>query len=303
MDDPTVKQLRYAVAVADHQHFGRAAEAMFVSQPGLSEQVRELERRLGVVLFERGRHGARLTAAGTEVIEATRAVLRRLDDLRRLASSHEGTVRGPVRLSAIPTIAPYLLPAVVGVLRTRWPEARFELDELQTDDVLAGLDDGSIDLGLLAVPYDTGALTVETVREDPFRLAIASTHPLAAASDPLPLTVLADLDVLLLEDGHCLRKHAQRACAIAGSVAQRDVRSASLSTLTQMVAGGEAATLLPETALAVEARPGNGIATRPFTEPEPGRTIAIAWRPSDPRAALYRTAVAAIVERLDEPAG
>lgn len=290
MDEPTLKQLRYAVAVADHEHFGRAADAEFVSQPGLSDQVRELERRLGVTLFERGRQGARLTPAGSDVITVARRVLADVADLQQLAAAHDGTVRGPVRIAAIPTMAPYLLPATVGLLHDSWPEARLELVERQTEDLLADLRDSKIDLGLLAIPYETGNLTVEPVLEEAFHLAVPDDHELAGDKGPVPVSVLSELDVLLLEDGHCLRQHAMQACALAGTVAHRDVRDASLATLTQMVAAGAGVTLLPETALAVEARRGTGIATRPFTSPAPGRTIALVWRSGDPRHELFSRA-------------
>ena len=290
MDEPTLKQLRYAVAVADHEHFGRAADAEFVSQPGLSDQVRELERRLGVTLFERGRQGARVTAAGSDVITVARRILADVADLQQLAAAHDGTIRGVVRLAAIPTMAPYLLPATVGLLHDRWPDARLELVERQSEDLLADLRESRIDLGLLAIPYDTGNLTVEPVLEEAFHLAMPDGHPLAAESGPISVGVLSELEVLLLEDGHCLREHAMQACSLAGQVAHRDVRDASLATLTQMVAAGSGVTLLPETALAVEARWGTGITTRPFNAPAPGRTIALVWRSGDPRHELFSRA-------------
>jgi len=296
MDMPTLRQLEYALAVAEHGHFGRAAAALHISQPGLSAQVRELERRLGVVLFERSRSTTRPTPAGVEVLARARRLLADAADLVRVAQSHEGAVRGPVRLAAIPTLAPYLLPAVVVELRRRWPAVELELAELRTSDLVAGVVDAEVDLGLLATPVDTGDLAVRDLGFEPFLLAVAAGHELAG-SDALPATALAEVDLLLLEDGHCLRDHALAACRLAGAAgSHRDVRNASLAVLSQMVAGSDAATLLPASAAGVEARPGSGVVTRSFAERELGRTVSMVWRPSDPRAPLFAEAADALVD-------
>lgn len=282
-----MKQLGYAVAVADHGHFGRAAEAEFVSQPALSSQIRELERRLDVQLFERGRHGARLTAAGAEIVDAARRLLSDASDLHRIAAAHDGVVRGTVRLAAIPTVAPYLLPQTVALLRRRWPDARLELVERHTEDLLGDVATGRCDLGLLATPYDTGALVVEPVVSEPFHLAVPAGDPLGDDTDELPVESLADLDLLFLEEGHCLREHALQVCALAGGADHRSIEDASLGTLAQMVAAGVGMTLLPASALAVEAGPSSGLRTRPLGPPHPGRTVSLAWRASDPRHDLF----------------
>jgi len=296
MEMPTLRQLEYALAVAEHGHFGRAADALHISQPGLSAQVRELERRLGLVLFERSRAATRPTPAGIEVLARARRLLADAADLVRVAQSHEGAVRGPVRLAAIPTLAPYLLPAVVVELRRRWPDVELELAELRTEDLVAAVASADVDLGLLATPVDTGGLAVHDLGFEPFLLAVAAGHRLDG-DDPVAASVLADVDLLLLEDGHCLRDHALAACRLAGAAgSHRDVRNASLAVLSQMVAGSDAATLLPASAAGVEARPGTGIATRRFAERELGRTVSLVWRPSDPRAALFAAAGADLVD-------
>ncbi len=288
---PTLRQLEYAVAVADHQHFGRAAEAVAVSQPGLSSQIRELERRLGVTLFERAPGHVGVTPAGAELIERARAILRSVDDLTVAVAPYQHDLRGLVRVAAIPTLAPYLLPAVVRAIRSRWPAARLDLHELQSAPMVAGLERGSIDLGLLATPYDTGSLTVEPLADEPFVLAVPAGHELCGDA-PYPLAELRALPLLVLPEGHCLRDHALDACDLAEAAEGRSIHAATLATLTQMVAADLGVTLLPASSLPLEARPGTGIAVRPIEDPAPGRTIALAWRPSDPRHEQYRELVA-----------
>lgn len=298
MDSPTLRQLELALAVGRHGHFGRAAEACHISQPGLSTQVRELERRLGVTLFERTTRGAHPTPSGARLLDQAAAVVREVDALQRLAHDLGGELRGPVRLAAIPTMAPYLLPPTVAELATRWPEAELELEERRSADMVKALEFGEIDLGLLAIPFDTHDLHVEPLLDEPFVLALPDGHPLADDPRPLPLHALAEVDVLLLEDGHCLRDHVTQVCSAAGASSRREIAHAGLSTLTQMVAAGAGTTMLPASALAIEARPGNGIAVRPFEPPAPGRTVALAWRRSDPRGDHYAAAAHFLTARL-----
>jgi len=290
MEQPTLRQLAYAVAVADHQHFGRAAHALHLSQPGLSSQIQELERRLGVQLFERAHRQSHLTPAGAEIVQRSRQILRQVDELSITAALHQDTLRGQLRVAAIPTMAPYLLPPLAHTLRHQWPDVHLELLELETSPMVTAIGQGNVDLGLLAVPFHTGTLHTEPVADEPFLLALPTGHPLAGTA-PLPLDVLADLPVLLLEEGHCLRDHVLHVCEIAGSVKHSEVRTASLATLTQMVASGTGVTLLPASAVPIETRPGNSVTVRPFAPPVPGRTIALAWRSTDPRNDLYSTLV------------
>jgi LysR family hydrogen peroxide-inducible transcriptional activator len=291
MSELTLRQLQYAVAVADQGHFGRAAEVALVSQPGLSAQVRELERSLGVDLFERTSRGTRTTPAGEALIHCARQVLLTVADLQREAQLHREGLRGTVRVAAIPTMAPYLLPGLVRVLHTCWPQVQLQLLELQTSRLVEAIEDGSVDLGLLATPVDTGSLHVHALCKEDFVLAVPRRHRLAKGG-PLPLSVLRDLPVLLMEDGHCLHEHAQAACALAGQPEVTVVRSAGLSTLAQMVVAGAGVTLLPESAVPVEARAGSGLAVRRFEPPAPGRTVSLAWRGSDPRRDVFAPAAA-----------
>lgn len=298
MPDVTLRQLEYAVAVADHGHFGRAAQAVAVSQPGLSAQIRELERALGVQLFERTSRGALVTRAGEPIVALARTTLLNVAELGQLADMHRGGPRGALRIGAIPTMAPYLLPPLVRTLHHRWPAVELQLREVQTARLVEAIEEGSLDLGLLAMPVDIGRLHVEELAEEELVLALPSDHPLAADTGPLALAALRDLPVLLMEEGHCMHEHARAACALAGHASFTVVESAGLSTLTQMVVSGAGVTLLPDAAVPIEARPGSGLAVRRFEEPAPRRTIALTWRPTDPRAAEFRAAAAALAGAL-----
>lgn len=288
MERPTLQQLAYLVALADHEHFGRAAAACFVSQPALSTQIRELERRLGAPVVERNPRGIRLTPAGAAAAARARAVLREVDDLS--ATARDGHVRlsGPLPLAAIPTMAPYLLPKVVTVLTNRFPDAELRLHERRTDELLAGVRDGAFELALCAVPVEPAAgLTTVELGQDPFLLAVGTQHRLAAVPGPIDRSELAVERVLLLEDGHCLRAQALEVCALAGAPT-RSVHDTSLASLVQLVASGQGVTLLPASAAVVEARPGNGVVVKPFRAPTPHRTVGLVWRDSSPRDAAYR---------------
>ncbi len=287
-DRPTLRQLEYVVAVADHGHFGRAAEACHVSQPALSAQVQELERRLGLVLFERGRHGAAATEEARPVIERARRILVGVDDLVLDAADRAGDVVGTVRLAAIPTMAPYLLPVVVPELRRRQPRADIVLLEQRTTELLASLRAGRVDLGLLAAPVEHPDLEVAVLAHDPVLLAVPPEHPFAGRH-PVPLSGLTGLPVLLLEDGHCLRSQVLDVSASAGASPVGDVQATSLPTLCQMVAAGHGVTILPASAAGVEARPGTGITVRPLRTPAPERTVVLVWRRSSPRAPHNRS--------------
>lgn len=295
---PSLRQLEYALAVAEHGHFGRAAEALHVSQPGLSAQVAELEKRLGIVLFERSRTGTAPTPGGRAVLEHAATVVRAATDLVRVAQLQRGSLQGRIALGAIPTIAPYLLPAVARQLRVEWPDVDLALEELRTAELVRAVSTGRLDLGFLATPVDTEGLTVAELTTEPFVLAVADDHPLARGTGPVGLDALDHVDLLLMEDGHCLRDHVLAACTTAGAGRRREVHNAGLSVLAQMVATSSAATLLPACAVPVEARPGTGLVTRPFTGMGVGRTLSLVWRPTDPRRTLFALAATALREAL-----
>jgi LysR family hydrogen peroxide-inducible transcriptional activator len=299
MERPTLQQLLYLVAVDEHRHFGRAAEACLVSQPALSSQIRELERRLGVTLFERGNRQVLPTTVGIAVIDRARGVLRDTDELVSAARLDPDGLRGPLALGVIPTMAPYLLAGLLPVLTAAHPSVELQLHELKTVEMLRLLREGALDLGLLALPVTGDDLVAVALAEDPFVLALPENHPLAG-TDPLPLSVLGGLPVILLEEGHCLREQALSVCRLVGTRAA-EMQATGMPTLCQMVATGRGVTLLPASAVALEARPGTGLTTRPFVEPAPSRTIGLVWRRTSPHETLYRQLSALLSDALAGP--
>ncbi len=282
---PTLRQLEYLVAIADHGSFHAAARACHVTQPGLSTQIRQLEDLLGLRLFERDRRKVLVTPAGEELVRRARSVLGEVGHLVEAARVHSRPLCGRLRLGVIPTVAPYLLPAVLPGVRERYPELTLQLHEGQTAALLEALQRGELDLLLLALEAKLGAVQTLALFEDPFVLAAPAAHRLATRKR-VGEADLADEPLLLLEDGHCLRDQALAFCNQAG-VAEADFRASSLPTLVQMVAGGSGLTLLPTLALPVEAKAGD-LAVVPFRKPAPGRTVGLAWRPTSPRAEDFR---------------
>ncbi len=283
---PTLRQLEYAVAVADHRSFHAAARACHVSQPGLSAQLQQLEALLGVRLFERDRRKVLPTAAGEEIVRRAREVLAAAGLLVEAARVHGRPLSGRIRLGVIPTVAPYLLPRALPRVCERYPELAFQLHEGRTADLLERLGRGELDLLLLALEARLGAVETLPLFRDPFVVALPADHRLAKRRR-LGEDELAGEPILLLEDGHCLREQALVYCNQIGAEEQGDFRASSLPTLVQMVAGGAGVTLLPELALAVEGKVEN-LAVVPFRKPAPHRTIGLAWRPSSPCADEYR---------------
>ncbi|CAA7625097.1 hydrogen peroxide-inducible genes activator [Magnetospirillum sp. UT-4] len=283
---PTLRQLRYLVALSEHRHFGRAAEACLATQSTLSAGLQELETLLGVVLVERTKRKVMLTPLGEEVVERACAVLRGAEDIADLAAASGAPLSGPLRLGVIPTIAPYLLPGVLPELRRTYPALRLYLREDQTARCLERLGTGDLDMALLALPYPMPGLETVEVGEDPFVFACPPGHPLAAR-DSISGADLADADLLLLEEGHCLREHALAACSLPGPSRGEGILATSLPTLVQMVANGLGVTLLPGMAVATNILAGTGVVTRTLADGG-SRTIGCAWRPSSPRKAEFR---------------
>lgn len=296
---PTIRQLEYVVAVADHLSFSAAADVCGVSQPALSTQVREVEQRLGLSLFERGRGGVSVPEHASAVIDAARRAIRAVDDVVDAAIDLRGELVGPVRIGVIPTMAPYLLPTLVRELRRRHPRSEAVLTEERTDDLVRRIELGELDLGLLASPVPGEGFEVVEVATDEFHLAMPEDHPFAGEGS-LPSGVLSGLPVMLLEDGHCLRDQAIDACASVGATAEGTIQGTSLTTLCQMVSAGAGVTLLPASAREVEARPGSGLVTRPLRDPRPNRVVVLAWRASSPLAPLYRGFAEAIAPAVQE---
>lgn len=285
MERPSLRQLECALAVARHLSFRRAAEACFISQPALSLQVQQLETLLGMRLFERDRRRVLLTPAGEQLLPHLRAALLAVDALVEAAREQGDPLAGTLRLGVIPTVAPYVLPGVVAPLRKRYPKLRLLLREDTTANLVERVQDGRLDLGLLALEAELGSLATLALYSDPFVLVAPASHPLAerklARSQDL-----AEEDVLLLEDGHCFRAQALSLCQRAGAHELDDFRATSLNTLVRMVASGTGLTLLPAMAVATEVRAQDRLVTLPL-ERRASRTIGLAWRASTPRRATF----------------
>lgn len=281
-----LRDLSYLVAVAETGHFGDAADQCHVTQPTLSAQIRKLERELGVQLIERLPRGAVLTTVGEQVVEHARAALREAAAIRGVAEQAKDPYTASLRLGVFPTLAPYLLPHVVGNVHERFPNLELLLVEEKTDDVLAGLRDGDLDVGVLALPVDDPRLHTEPLFDEDFLLAVPADHPLADATAPVDPGVLATESVLLLEDGHCMREQALAVCSLANATERRGFRATSLETLRQMVASGVGVTLLPRLAVSPPVTRSEAIALVPFADPVPQRHIAMFWRTTSPYAEL-----------------
>ena len=283
---PTLRQLEYVVAIADHGSFSRAARACHVTQSGLSAQVAQVESLLELQLFERSRRKVLVTPAGEALVRRARDLLRDVDELVETARAYTRPLSGTLRLGAIPTVAPYLLPRVLPRLRRAYPQLALQLREDTTRALLSRLSAGSLDVLLLALEAPLGDVESLPLFRDEFVLAAPTGHRLARRRR-VRESDLDSEDVLLLEDGHCLREQALSVCQSAGAREHSDFRASSLGTLVQMVAGGAGVTLLPRLAQAVETRHAD-LAIVPFARPAPHRTIGLAWRRSSPRAAEYR---------------
>lgn len=280
---PTLRQLQFLVAVHREGSFVAAADAVGVTQPTLSSGIKELEAALGAVLVERGRNGALLTAAGDEAAARAARILNDVEDLVRSVQSAGEPFSGLFRVGAIPTIAPYLLPRIMPVLKQRFPRLRLRLREDLTARLVDGLRARSLDAAIIALPYNAHGVATLPIAEDEFLLVCQAGHPLAARSELAPEHLSAE-DLLLLEDGHCLREHALTACGLAGARGSAEVSATSLHTLVQMVSGGMGVTLLPKLAADSGAAVGAAnVAVRRFSEPLVGRSIGIAWREGGPR--------------------
>jgi LysR family hydrogen peroxide-inducible transcriptional activator len=291
ISDLSLRQLQYVVAVADTLGFRRAAERCGVSQPTLSAQIQQLEAVLGVALFERDRNGVLVTAAGEEVVKRARRVLVETEDLLSAATRARDPFAGTFRVGVIPTIAPYFLPEVTQALAKAYPHLRLVFREEKTEDTVRDLWAGTLDAGLLALEAELGVLEHAEILRDPFVLALPKGHALARKKKVSQQDLEAE-DVLLLEDGHCLRSQALAVCQQVGAH-ETDLRATSLATLVQMVAGSKAVTLLPELAVAVENR-NQQLDIREFTAPVPSRTLALVWRPNSPFADAFRATAATL---------
>jgi len=280
MKNLTLKQLRYFEALADQAHFGRAADVTAISQPALSVQIRELETQLGGPLFERGGRSVTLTALGEALRPRIRAVLQSVDDLGDAARGAGGGLRGRLRLGIIPTIAPYLLPRLMGQLARGWPDLAIDIRETVTSALLRELSEGRIDCAIVALPIGEPAFTEVPLFSEPFVLV----RPESDADRPMPgRDELREMRLLLLEEGHCFRDQALSFCDLDRAHTALGLDATSLSTLVQMVGAGMGVTLIPEMAVEVETRAAP-VSVGRFSEPQPARTVGMIWRKTTPLA-------------------
>ncbi|MEO5866305.1 MAG: hydrogen peroxide-inducible genes activator [Sphingomonas sp.] len=284
---PTLKQLQYLVALKDHGHFGRAAAASFVTQSTLSAGIRELETLIRVTLVERTRRVVRFTPLGDRIADKARRVLREAEELGDLARAAGRPLSGEMRMSVIPTIAPFMLPRILPRLRRDYPDLKLFLREEPSGPACEGLSHGRTDCVLLALPYACGDVSTQVLFDD--RLFVAGLAG-EMGDDRTPMAA-ADIDetrLLLLEDGHCLKDHALAACNRPELRAEATMLGTSLHTVVQMVDNGLGVTMLPEMALAAGILDHTAIISRPLDAANPVRNIALAWRRASPREKEFR---------------
>ncbi|WP_227287151.1 hydrogen peroxide-inducible genes activator [Boseongicola sp. H5] len=276
----TLRQLRYFESLSRHGHFGRAADACAISQPALSVQIRELEESLGTKLFERGPRHVRLTGLGEEFALRVRKILQSIDELEDLARASGDRLSGRLRIGVIPTIAPYLLPELIGALTRNYAGLDVNIRETITPRLIEELEDGKLDTAIVALPISEPSLTEVALFEEDMVLV----RPIGDADAPVPSgEALRDMRLLLLEEGHCFRDQALSFCNIQSSQPRDGLDGSSLSTLVQMVGAGIGVTLIPDMAVAVETRSAP-VATSRLRGPQPSRTVGMIWRRTSPLA-------------------
>jgi LysR family hydrogen peroxide-inducible transcriptional activator len=294
-----LRDLKYLVALMDHKHFGQAADACFVSQPTLSTQIKKLEDELGVALVERSPRHVMLTDVGVDIAARARLVLDEVNQMREVARRTRDPEAGTVRVGIFPTLAPYLLPHVIPQVRERFPKLTLLLTEEKTEELLRRLRDGRLDAAVLAMPIADPGLHEEFLFEERFVLALPEGHALArrkriSASD------LEDQQLLLLEDGHCLRDQALAVCRMSGAEEHTGFRATSLETLRQMVGSGVGITLLPALSVQPPVAPMPGLKLLRFAEHPPSRRIALVWRRSSAFAPFLRR-LAKVLAQVPKP--
>lgn len=282
---PTLKQLQYLVALRDHGHFGRAAEACFVTQSTLSAGLRELESLIGVTLVERTRRVVRFTPLGLRIADKAQRILHEAEELADMARAAGKPLAGELRMAVIPTIAPFLLPTALPRLRAQWPDLKLYLREEPSQAACDSLHRGQADCVLLALPYHCGDVDSAELLED--RLFVAFPPGEAPAGEVSPAAI-DETRLLLLEDGHCLKDHALAACNRPELRAEAAMLGTSLHTLVQMVGNGLGITMVPEMALDAGILEGTGVTALPLAADRPSRRIALVWRKNSPREKEFR---------------
>ena len=296
---PTLKQLKYLCALAQHQHFGNAAKACHVSQSTLSASIVELEDILSISLVERNNRAVLLTAVGQEVVTRAKGILTDIDDVVSLCEASREPFQGTIRLGVIPTIAPFILPALLKALRAQHPDCKLFVREDLSQALVDALQVGELDVLLLALPFPAEHTDTLSLFEDPFFLAAMPDTRLAMSSK-LRTKDLQGAEMLLLEEGHCLRDHALEACKLREKDVTVPYQATSLTTIVQMVANGIGTTLLPKMATDAGIAEGTNLVLRAFDEPDVGRQIGLMWRKKTPRKHEFGLLGAFIQECLDQ---
>lgn len=285
---PTFKQLKYLCAVAEHRHFSKAAEACHVTQSTLSAGIQELESQLGVTIFERNKKNVLITPLGEKILRQARLLLGNAEDLVAIAQASQAPLSSELRLGVIPTIGPFLLPQMLTDLRRQFPKLKLFLKEGLSADLVGRLQQGELDLVLLALPYPLPDMHTETLFSDEFELLLPPDHPLQNVDRVRQQQLLGE-KLLLLEEGHCLRDHALEACKLESPQLDLVYQGTSLHTLVEMVANGLGVTLLPELAVKANILGNSGLVIKRFKEDRVAREIGLAWRNTDPRDQDYQT--------------
>jgi LysR family hydrogen peroxide-inducible transcriptional activator len=292
---PTLRQLRYLVAIAEHKHFGRAADACAITQPALSQQMAELEADLGSKLVERTGRGVALTELGADIVARARDILASMADLEGAARG-ENRILGPLRLGVIPTVAPYMMPALLDVFRQQLPGIELQIQEALSASLLSRLSAGMLDLALLALPVTNPGLETMPLFDDSFFLVVrADRRP----AEPINAGTALANELLLLEDGHCLRDQAVAFCGGADQRLRSQFGAASLATLVELVAGGLGCTLVPAMALEALIARDSRLVSIPFNEPHPVRKIGLAFRATSTVKPVFRRLAGQIREKYE----
>jgi LysR family transcriptional regulator, hydrogen peroxide-inducible genes activator len=296
----TLTELRYVVAVSRERHFGRAAEACFVSQPTLSVGIKKLEEELGIIIFERGSNEITLTHVGEQIVAQAARILEEAANIKIIANQAGDPLSHPLKLGAIYTIGPYLLPQMLPILHKKAPAMQLIIEESYTGSLREELKRGKLDVIIISLPFTEPGIVTQPLYDEPFRLAMPADHPWASKKSIAP-EALADETVLLLGAGHCFRDQVLELCpqlnrkSTAGGL-QQTLEGSSLETIRYMVASGIGMTILPCTACVPTREENRMLAFRPFNKPEPTRRVALAWRKSFPRPQAVEVIRQAILE-------
>ena len=283
---PSIKQLKYLCAVAEHKHFSKAAAACHVTQSTLSVAIQDLESKLGVVVFERNKKTVLITPLGEKLLHQARGILGAVEDFVSLARANEGALSGEIRLGVIPTIGPFILPPILKNLRKSYPKLKLYLKEALSAQLLLQLQQGRLDLIMLAFPYAMPDMETVSLFRDEFLLCLPPGHRLEKVKQ-VKQQQLRGESILLLEEGHCLRDHALEACKLQSADTDLVYQGTSLHTLVQMVANGLGVTLLPEMAVQANVLGDTHLQLKHFSSENVSREIGMAWRRSDPRRDDY----------------